>query len=228
MDATTETVENYLKAIHRLAAESPAGEAGMKAIATMLGVATGTATAMVKRLARARLAKYQRFGGVRLTPRGRRAALDILRRHRLIETFLVRTLRLDWSIVHHEAERLEHAVSPVVLRALDAFLGHPAADPHGDPIPDGTGRLHAAEGVSLARRPVGSSSRVLQVADQSEAFLRFAARSGLVPGRTVTVLAIDHEANAMTVQTQGLPRVALAIATADRIRVTPAGRGGKC
>lgn len=191
----------------------------MKAIATLVGVSTGTATSMVKRLALAKLAKYQRFGGVKLTPRGARAALDILRRHRLIETFLVRSLKLDWSIVHQEAERLEHALSPVVIQALDAFLGHPATDPHGDPIPDSAGRVRSSETVSLAVQPAGARGRITQIADQSESFLRFAAKHGLTPGATVKVIAIDSDAQAMTVQSGGHAEIALALRAAGAIRV---------
>lgn len=224
MDATTETAENYIKAIHRLAGESATGEAGMKAIAAVVGVTTGTATTMVKRLGEAKLAKYERFGGVKLTAKGERAALDILRRHRLVETFLVRTLKLDWSIVHQEAERLEHALSPVVLEALDQFLGRPAADPHGDPIPDRTGKVASRETVSLAELAVGAAAEVIQVSDQSEAFLRFAAKHGLVPGRVVRVVSMDAEAQAMTVRAEGATEVALGVRAADAVRVVRAGR----
>src|ERR1043165_3719519 len=98
----TETVENYLKAIYTLSRESATGEAGMTRLAMAVGVATGTATAMIKKLTAARFVKYERFGGVTLTAKGRKAALDIIRRHRIVETFLAETLKLDWSVVHIE------------------------------------------------------------------------------------------------------------------------------
>lgn len=219
----TETVENYLKAVYTLSRESPTGEAAMSRIAAILGVTTGTATAMVKKLAAGgeagggtgngavkrgakggvSLVRYERFGGVRLTPRGEKAALDILRRHRLIETFLVETLKLDWSVVHAEAERLEHAVSPVVLAALDAHLHHPASDPHGDPIPDAAGKTRGPRGTPLASFRPNSKVRILRITDQDAAFLSFVARHGLKPGTRATVLAVDGAAQSLTVQARG-------------------------
>jgi DtxR family Mn-dependent transcriptional regulator len=217
LDPTTETVENYLKAIHRLASESPAGEAGMKAIATLVGVTTGTATSMVQRLGKARFVKYERFGGVKLTARGERTALDILRRHRLIETFLVNTLKLDWSIVHQEAERLEHALSPVVIEALDAFLGRPQTDPHGDPIPDARGAVTARLGKPLSDCAAREAVRVLRITDQDAAFLTFAAEHGLKPGALVRVVGSDGAAKAMRVQAEGHASISIGFVAAERV-----------
>lgn len=213
----TETVENYLKAVYLLSRESPAGEAGMKAVATVVGVTTGTATTMIKRLAEARLAKYERFGGVRLTAKGEKAAIDILRRHRLIETFLVQTLKLDWSVVHDEAERLEHAISPIVLAALDAHLGHPSVDPHGDPIPSEDGRVRETGGEAMSTFGAGAALRVLRITDQDGAFLTFAAKNGLKPGAMVEVVSVDGPAQAMLVRSRGEAPVSLALAAAAKI-----------
>lgn len=213
----TETVENYLKAVYLLSRESPTGEAGMKAVATLVGVTTGTATTMIKRLAAAKLAKYERFGGVRLTTKGEKAAVDILRRHRLIETFLVQTLKLDWSVVHDEAERLEHAISPIVLTALDAHLGHPSVDPHGDPIPSEDGRVRETGGEAMSAFAAGAQVRVLRITDQDGAFLTFAARHGLKPGAMVDVMAVDAPAQAMLVRSRGEEAVSLALAAAAKI-----------
>jgi DtxR family Mn-dependent transcriptional regulator len=212
----TETVENYLKAIYTLCLESPTGEAGMTNVAAIVGVTTGTATAMAKKLASAKLARYQRFGGVSLTSKGTKAAVDIIRRHRLIETFLVQTLKLDWSVVHAEAERLEHAISPRVLEALDVFLGRPDADPHGDPIPDSDGRMRDTRTEPLSNCHAGASVRIARIADQEEPFLLFAAEHGLKPGANVTVLAVDAIAQSITVQADG-PPVTLALAAAGKI-----------
>lgn len=212
----TETVENYLKAIHTLCRESATGEAAMSHVAAIVGVTTGTATVMAKKLAKAKLAKYQRFGGVSLTAKGTRAAVDIIRRHRLIETFLVETLKLDWSIVHDEAERIEHAISPIVLEALDEFLGRPDVDPHGDPIPDADGQLREPEGEPLSDCDAGASVRIARIADQEEPFLLFAAKHGLKPGARVTVLSVDAAAEAITVQASDAP-VTLALAAARKI-----------
>lgn len=213
---TSETVENYLKAIHTLCKESPTGEAGMTNLAAVVGVTTGTATSMAKRLATAKLAKYQRFGGVSLTAKGTKAAVNIIRRHRLIETFLVKTLKLDWSVVHTEADRLEHAISPMVLEALDDFLGRPDLDPHGDPIPDSDGRVRDTQAEPLSECHAGDTIRITRIADQEESFLLFAAEHGLRPGAQVSILAVDPAAQSVTVQADDAP-VTLALAAASKI-----------
>lgn len=215
--ANTETIENYLKAIFTLAGESSTREAGMKAIATLTGVTVGTASTMVKRMAAAKLARYERFGGVRLTARGEKAAIDVLRRHRLIETFLVETLKLDWSVVHAEAERLEHAVSPVVLEALDKHLNHPSVDPHGDPIPGADGKTREPRGTGLATFGPGEKFRVVRITDQDPAFLSFVATHGLRPGSRGSVAAVDPAARAISVQVQGHSAVTMATVAAERI-----------
>lgn len=221
----SETVENYLKALEALCRESPTGETGMKRLATVVGVTTGTATSMSKKLAAARLVKYERFGGVALTAKGEAAARDILRRHRLIETFLVETLKLDWSVVHAEAERLEHAISPTVLEALDKHLGHPSVDPHGDPIPNGKGQVDEARGKSLTEFSPGAEVRVARIADQDRDFLAFVARHGLKPGALARVVATDGPAQSLQIEAEGHARVSLAYAVAGKILVETAGSG---
>lgn len=217
----SETVENYLKALDALCRESPTGETGMKRLAAVVGVTTGTATSMAKKLAAMKLAKYERFGGISLTAKGQAAARDIQRRHRLIETFLVETLKLDWSVVHAEAERLEHAISPTVLEALDRHLGHPSVDPHGDPIPDGKGGVREARGRSLAEFSSGSRFRVSRITDQDEQFLAFVARHGLKPGASARIVAKNDPAQSMQIEAGDHPRVSLAFAAAAKILVEP-------
>jgi DtxR family Mn-dependent transcriptional regulator len=203
VDVVSETVENYLKAIHTLCRESPTSEAGMTRLAAAVGVTTGTATTMVKKLAAGKLVKYKRFGGVSLTSRGDKIALDIIRRHRLIETFLVDTLKLDWSVVHVEAERLEHAVSPVVLEALDTFLGHPDVDPHGDPIPDADGRLRQpAPLVAIGDCKPGARVRLARILNQGAEFLRFLDRHHLKLDAVLTIESAESGAGTITVRTE--------------------------
>lgn len=217
----TETVENYLKAIYALSRESPTGEAAMTRIAAIVGVATGTATAMVKKLKAARLVRYERFGGVSLTSKGEKAALDILRRHRLVETFLVQTLKLDWSLVHAEAERLEHAVSPLVLDALDRHLGHPTFDPHGDPIPRADGALAQPNLVPLSRCKAGSRIRLARALDQREESLRFLHRHGLEIGARITVEAVEPGAGTIVVHVERGQTISLSDTAASRMLVEP-------
>lgn len=216
----SETVENYLKAIYTLCRESPTGEAGMTRLAASVGVTTGTATTMVKKLATAKFVRYRRFGGVSLAPKGNRAALDIIRRHRLIETFLVETLNLDWSVVHVEAERLEHAVSPAVLAALDAFLGRPGVDPHGEPIPDADGRLHdAARLVAMTDCKPGARVRLARVLSQAAEFLEFLDRHHLKLDAVLTVESAEAGAGTVTVRTESGGTVAISEAAAGNLLV---------
>src|SRR3954451_9350012 len=140
----TRTVEDYLKGLYneqQRAARAGGGLVAMGALAIAMKVAPGTATAMVKTLAEAGLAEYEPRGGVRLSAKGEKLALHVLRRHRLVELFLVEVLGLDWSEVDQEAEELEHAISDKVLAKIDELLKFPQVDPHGDPIPSSKGKL---------------------------------------------------------------------------------------
>src|SRR5580698_1593569 len=144
------TVENYLKQLYL---EQQAGAdplVPMGRLASAMGVVPGTATSMIKTLADSGLVDYEPRGGVKLTRGGEQLALHVLRRHRLVELFLVRVLKLDWSEVHAEAEELEHAISDKVLEKIDDLLGRPRADPHGDPIPTAKGQVIEARRRSLA------------------------------------------------------------------------------
>ncbi len=225
----SDTVEDYVKAIYTLQRESPTGEATVVRLAATLGVTKGTVTAMVHTLRRAKLAVAPRYAGIRLTARGTRLALDVIRRHRLIEVFLVDVLKYDWSEVHDEAERLEHALSPTLLDRLDAFLGRPAIDPHGDPIPDASGRMASPREVPLRAIPPGEAAVVSRVTDQDPAFLAFAARHGLRPGTRVTLLDVQPAAQSVLVRTGGAKEggrgVALSFAAAEKVRVRPEGPG---
>src|SRR5688500_7752409 len=147
----TQTVENYLKAIFQAQIGLPgtAELVPMGQLAASLGVVPGTATTMVKALAEAALVRYEPYVGVRLTSAGEKLAARVLRRHRLIELFLVRVMGMSWTEVHDEAEHLEHAVSERLIERIDAMLGRPAVDPHGDPIPDPQGTRDSRESDRL-------------------------------------------------------------------------------
>jgi DtxR family Mn-dependent transcriptional regulator len=136
-------------------------------------------------------------------------ALNVLRKHRLVETFLVNVLKMDWSRVHEEAERLEHAISDEVLDRLDALLGHPTVDPHGDPIPSRHGKLSSQVYATLATCVTERPLRIVRVTEQSEEFLRFAEQNGLQPGTAVTLR-----------KGAGRP-IALSVAAAGKILVEP-------
>lgn len=204
----TSTVENYLKQIYLAQQEGVKGElVAMGSLAAAVGVTAGTATSMVKTLADSNLLEYEPRGGVRLTAAGERVARQVLRRHRLIEQFLVEIVGLDWSEVHVEAEELEHAVSDKLLERLDALLGHPETDPHGDPIPPaehvGARRATPKPAWSLYNCPVDRLLRVARVLDQTPPFLQFLDRHGLVPGAAISVTDRQLAGDAVTVRLDG-------------------------
>jgi DtxR family transcriptional regulator, Mn-dependent transcriptional regulator len=213
------TVENYLKAIYTEAQVTHDGLVPMGRLASAMGVVPGTATSMVKTLADSGLVSYEPREGVRLTGGGRQLALHVLRRHRLVELFLVQTLGLDWSEVHEEAEELEHAISDKVLDRIDALLGHPAVDPHGDPIPTARGTVAEPSQTSLADAEPGMKLRITRVTDQDPAFLQFINRCGLLPGTSATVLTREPAAGAVAVRTAGGNTISLGLSAAAKLMV---------
>src|SRR5687768_6497361 len=166
------TVENYLKAIFHGEAQLTGDQRllPMGQLAGALGVAPGTATTMVKALAESGLVEYEPYVGVRLSPAGSRLAALVLRRHRLIELFLVQVLGMRWDEVHDDAEQLEHVVSERLIERIDELLGHPEVDPHGDPIPSREGELVQRELDSLLTCPLNTPVTVMRVTDQDAAF----------------------------------------------------------
>lgn len=217
---TTATREDYLKRIF-VQQQKADGDVQMGELATQLGVSGASVTGMVKSLVDSGLVEYQRYKGVQLTDEGRRIAVGVIRRHRLIELFLVETLSLDWSTVHDEAERLEHAVSDTLLARIDEFLGHPTVDPHGDPIPAADGEVRRRKLDSLADHADGDRVRVVRVVDQDPPFLQFIDRIGLRPGVEVAVMQLDAQAETITVQPSGGEPVTLARGAAAKLWVEP-------
>lgn len=198
------TIENYVKAIYTLSAAADKA-AATGAIADALEVSPGSVTSMLKSLAEAGLVEYVPYEGARLTSQGKTLALRVVRRHRLIELFLVRTLGFNWDEVHDEAEHLEHAVSDTLVDRIDAFLGHPASDPHGDPIPKADGTIVSPGGMKLCDAAVGSKFRLVRVQDQSPDFLRYLSDAGLQLGIEGRVTASHPEAQIMTITIEGRP-----------------------
>lgn len=194
----TSTVEDYIKKIYLEQIESAEGPVSMGRVANSLGVVPGTATTMVKSLADSALVNYEPRVGVRLTEAGEELALQMLRRHRLIELFLVETLGLDWSEIHEEAEKLEHAISDRVLEQIDTLLGHPKVDPHGDPIPTESGNLSNELLKNLCNCELNQSLHIARITDQSPGFLQFINKSGLMPGVKLTVQEREPAADAIT------------------------------
>ncbi len=219
------TVENYVKTIYRIMATQDGGPVTTGQLAAALGVSPGTATSMVKTLDAARLAAHRPYEGVVLTRAGRVLALRVLRRHRLVELFLMRTLDMTWDEVHDEAEHMEHAVSDLLVDRIDTFLGHPEVDPHGDPIPRGDAHgLEAQEPPGarmLADLGDGDTFRLARVLDQSAEFLRYLTESGLSLGTQGTVERNPDGAGLMRVRLERRS-LALSLDAAAKILVTAA------
>lgn len=185
--ANTEAVEDYAKAIFSLQRREE-GPVGTSALAERLGVSPGTATAMVKRLADLKLAQHEPYHGATLTLAGEKVALEVIRHHRLLETYLATRLGMPWDEVHREAEVLEHHVSEALAARIAEELGHPERDPHGHPIPTSAGQLNIVPERRLSELPDGAEAIVGRVDDRDDALLRFLAERGLVPDATLEVL----------------------------------------
>ena len=194
------TVENYVKAILALSLEKSEGQVGMGEIANTLNVAPGTATAMTKTLEREKLVRYKARQGVTLTAKGKKLGMGMLRRHRLVETFLVEALGMDWTEIHLEAEELEHAISDKVLDRLDEFLERPEFDPHGDPIPTKDGKFPERRIRNLLECQSRQPRTIKLLTDQSSDFLNFASKKGLVPGTSVKVTSRNLISDAVELQ----------------------------
>jgi DtxR family Mn-dependent transcriptional regulator len=215
------TVENYLKAIYQGQSALPRDErlVSMGQVATSLGVTPGTATTMVKALAESGLAEYEPYSGVRLSPAGEKLAGLVLRRHRLVELFLVKVMGMSWAEVHDEAEQLEHVVSERLIERIDEMLGRPTHDPHGDPIPDPDGAITSKDLDSLLTCPVGTPLKVTRVADQDPAFLRFIENNDLKPGQPVEVETRDPAADSVLLRGKDQRLITIGARAASKLLV---------
>jgi DtxR family Mn-dependent transcriptional regulator len=183
--------EDYLKAIYELGQTAPGQPVSAAALIERLGAAPATVTDTIKRLAAGGLAHHVPYHGVTLTPAGERAALKVIRQHRLLEQYLAAALGLPWDQVHIEADRLEHVLSEALEARIADALGHPTHDPHGDPIPNADLTMAPITWTRLSDLAVGEKATVGRVGDQEPAKLRYLAELGLAPGVRVTVLGKD-------------------------------------
>lgn len=214
------TVENYLKAL--LQAQTGLGPAElvpMGQLASALGVVPGTATTMVKTLSESGLVQYEPYAGVRLTPAGEKLAAMVLRRHRLIELFLVKVMGMSWTEVHDEAEHLEHAVSERLIERIDEMLGRPAVDPHGDPIPDPHGAVDRRAYDTLLTCPLKARVAVSRVTDQDTTFLHFVERHHLKPGSVIAVEERDEAADSVRLRGENDQEITIGARAASKVLV---------
>lgn len=186
----SQSEENYIKAIYHLATDSKKG-ISTNAIAKKLETKASSVTDMIKKLSDKKVVVYKKYQGVTLTDFGKKTAANIVRKHRLWEVFLVEKLNFSWDEVHEVAEQLEHIKSPKLINELDAFLGYPKRDPHGDPIPDGEGNLQVIEKSLLSTLIKGESGVCVGVDDSSSEFLQFLDKQGIALGKQLKIVSIE-------------------------------------
>ena len=215
------TVENYLKAIYLGvgAPETSQKLLPMGQLAAALGVAPGTATTMVKTLAESGLVRYEPYAGVTLTPAGEKLAALVVRRHRVVELFLVRVMGYGWDEVHDEAEQLEHVVSDRLIDRMDQMLGRPEVDPHGDPIPDASGVVKPQAAHTLLTCPLNTPMTITRVIDQDKTFLRFIESHHLKPGEAIEVEDRDEASDSVRVRGKGDQRITIGARAASKLLV---------
>lgn len=213
-------MEDYLKALFEL------GEHDVKPreLAAAVGVSPASVTGMLGKLAALHLVEYRKYRGASLTPAGRALALETLRHHRLLETYLAQALGYDWHEVHDEAERLEHVISEDFEERVDALLGRPTHDPHGDPIPRRDGTVPPCSGVPLTTLEVGQHATLTRITAQDSEVLRYLAGYGLLPGaqvRLVEVAPFDGPVTVVRADVDDAQPVALAHALAQAMQAEP-------
>ena len=215
------TVENYLKAIYLgVGALSPPNRLlPMGQLAGALGVAPGTATTMVKTLAESGLVEYEPYAGVALTEAGGKLAALVVRRHRVVELFLVNVMGYGWDEVHDEAEQLEHAVSDRLVDRMDEMLGQPEVDPHGDPIPNPEGVVKPQLAQTLLTCPLRTQVTITRVIDQDRSFLRFIEDHHLKPGESIEVEDRDSVSDSVRVRGKDEQHITIGTRAASKVLV---------
>jgi DtxR family Mn-dependent transcriptional regulator len=197
------TEENYLKALLKITIDNNVIEVGTNELALHLNVKAATVTDMLRRLKEKKLINYQKYGKIGLNDNGRKIALEILRKHRLWETFLYQKLDFNWDEVHEIAEQLEHIKSAKLINKLDAFLDFPQFDPHGDPIPTEHGELKVTYKKTLSEVAVGDTCKLAAVKDNSASFLQYVVKVGLGISSIIKVVARQEFDAMMQIEVDG-------------------------
>lgn len=215
------TEENYLKAIYKIA-ESTRGPIATNDIARRLNTTAASVTDMLKKLSKKRYIKYKKYQGLSMTDSGRKVALGIIRKHRLWEMFLVKVLKFKWDEVHDIAEQMEHIQSDKLVQHIDKALNFPRFDPHGDPIPDGNGKmvLPKEKAVLLSEVKEGKQHVITGVVDHSRAFLQLLDKSGIVLGSKVKVKAVQPYDRSLSLLLNGKRNIFISNQIAQNILVT--------
>ena len=211
------TEENYIKSIYALSQAT--GEVYVSELAKKLEVKLPTVNSMMKRLAAKKLVAYAPYKGIRLTEKGKKEALGIVRKHRLAELFLVKVMGLGWEEVHDIAEKLEHVNSSRFYERIDELLNHPKFDPHGEPIPDSNGKIHAQKRTSLSDLAQGLTATITAVTEDEKSFLDHLNAKGLQIGDAVTIKKREMFDGSITLQHKSKKEILLTHQVAERIWV---------
>jgi DtxR family Mn-dependent transcriptional regulator len=198
----SQTEENYIKSIHTLTQEEPDGTS-TNAVAEKLIIKPATVSAMLIKLKEKKLIHYEKYGKIRLTSAGLKTAMQVIRKHRIWESFLVDKLGFAWDEVHEVAEQLEHIQSEKLVDKLDALLGYPKADPHGDPIPDKDGKMPVINKKQLSEIPVGRQCSVVGTKDSSPAFLKYLTQMQIEISTIIKVIDLVEFDNSMLLEVNG-------------------------
>ena len=198
------TEENYLKALLKISFDNGFEEVGTNELATALSVKPATANDMLKKLKEKELVEYEKYGKISLTEEGKKNAIDVIRKHRLWETFLYEKLEFSWDEVHEVAEQLEHIQSEKLVDKLDKFLDYPEFDPHGDPIPNKKGEFKVQFKKTLSEVSVGSSCKMVAVKDNSSLFLQYVIKVGLGINNEIVVVSKQEYDALMVIEVNGV------------------------
>jgi DtxR family Mn-dependent transcriptional regulator len=213
------TEENYLKAIYHLSNDGSQGVT-TNMIADHLSMRAASVTDMIKKLATKEVVNHEKYRGVNITPIGKKKALNIIRKHRLWEVFLVDKLKFQWDEVHDIAEELEHIKSDLLIKRLDEYLDYPRVDPHGDPIPDEHGQLTIAKQVPLGESKLHQIAQVVAVDNSDAQFLKHLDRIGIYLGAKIKVLEVVEFDGSIEIEIDNRPAIFVSKQTADNILVT--------
>jgi len=213
------TEENYLKAIYKLQEQN--GETvGNSDLAKSLDVQSASVTDMLKKMAKKKLINYEKSKGFKLTEKGRHIAINIIRKHRLWEVFLLEKLGFGWDEVHEMAEQLEHIQSEKLIDRLDQYLGHPKSDPHGDPIPNANGVFTKSKSILLSEAKEGIQVRFVGVTDHSSSFLTYLDKLGISLGDSLSIKSVEDFDNSFTLQLKGKKEAIVSFKVANSLLVS--------
>ena len=211
------TEENYIKTIYSLSLD--AGEVSVSELAKKLSVKLPTVTSMIKKLSGKKLVSYAPYQGIKITDKGKKEALSIIRKHRLAELFLVKIMKLGWEEVHEIAEQLEHVDSERFYNRIDEMLGYPKADPHGEPIPDVNGKIVSPKSFPLSEADIGSPVKISAVTNDEKAFLDHLNSKGLQIGDLITVKKKEEFDGSVSILTKAKKETMLSHLVVEKIWV---------